>query len=102
MMRRLAICLYGFVYSLLAAGTGAVVGIVAGVGIAASLLHPEEANILYAGVGYGGPAGALVGLAPSFRARTYFLEFQAKRKFSRTCHSIRKFSMRRSVRMARN
>ncbi len=54
--------LYVLIFCVLASAVGAVVGAVAGVGVAGILLKPEEAVVLYAGVGYGVPVGGLVGL----------------------------------------
>jgi hypothetical protein len=54
--------LYAVAYYVAATIIGACAGAVAGVGIAGMLLRPEEAVVLYAGVGYGFPVGAIVGL----------------------------------------
>jgi hypothetical protein len=62
-MNRLSPWLRGLAYCILSTIIGASVGAVAGVGIAGMLLRPEEAVVLYAGVSYGVPLGALAGLA---------------------------------------
>jgi hypothetical protein len=53
--------LIGFACWLVAGFVGAIVGAVAGVGIAGRLLRPEEAVVLVTGVTYGAPLGAVAG-----------------------------------------
>lgn len=48
-------------YCAAAAIVGLFVGAVGGVGVASLLMKQEEANILVAGVVFGGPSGALLG-----------------------------------------
>ena len=62
-MKRIISWLYCIVYCVLAGGVGAFIGAVAGVGIAGLLLRPEEAVVLTSGVFFGGPVGAITGLA---------------------------------------
>jgi len=61
-MSKVSLWTYSIVYCCLAMIVGGVVGAAAGVGVAGIAMKPEEAVILYAGVGYGGPLGMLVGL----------------------------------------
>jgi hypothetical protein len=54
--------LYAVAYCVASGFIGACAGAVAGVGIAGMVLKPKEAVVLYGGVGYGVPLGALTGL----------------------------------------
>lgn len=62
-MKAVLAVLYGLAACGMLTLIGAFMGAVAGVGVAGLLVQPEEARVLYIGVGYGVPVGALAGLA---------------------------------------